>query len=552
MLLVWAAALWNFGPRLLVLVVSADTILGMVVFGAVSLMLVLFWLASAYVLCTVIFSFTSPHCVHRNTKFKNSSIALLYTTCDDFQVQAASSCIKQDYPNYRVFILDDSTNEDIRREVDLFCESHRETTTLVRRGTNNRFKAGNINYALGTVASDYELFALADADEYLPPEFLRVACQHLQCTDVAFAQANHVPNPAQPSRFASDLAPTIRALWDVFFRSKNRFGFVACLGHGALVRKSAWDLVGGFPEVVTEDYAFSAALAVCGQRGVYMPNLICGEDFPPNYAAFKRRQEKYIVGSAQSMLRYGWRLLGASRLSLVEKVDFFLWSVPLHIPALCLVYLVASLLGAAIASSHWRMTAIEFGGFSWVSPPMFLGSRPVGVPLDWDFQVFSAACSVTPALACLVVSIRHERRFFRLLAASMVPYLSVMVAACRGILRLVFTGVAHFIPTGRRAVGSETVKGRASRSLRILEILLGVVLSVASVAWLNAGLFGISCSIWIGTYIEAFGWQTRTSRQLCFVAFACVLLQCVLILGQPLFSLLTFAHFTTPLGQLHP
>jgi cellulose synthase/poly-beta-1,6-N-acetylglucosamine synthase-like glycosyltransferase len=543
---------WGFGSRVLLLFANAESVFGAVVFAIVCLLLVFFWLAGAYLLCTVLFSFLPVHEAPRLPTRTQPSVALLYTTCDDFQADAASSCLGQDYPNYHLFILDDGEDEDVRRELDSFCVLHRESTTLVRRGTREHFKAGNVNHALRTVASAYEFFALVDADEHLPQNFLRRACDELQRTGCAFAQANHAPNHDQPSRFARDLAPTMRALWDVFCRPKNRFGFVACLGHGVVIRRRSWEAVGGFPEVVTEDYAFSAALAGLGQRGTFLPSLVCGEDFPPNYPAFKRRQEKYVVGATQSIVRYGWRVLRAPGLSLVEKIDFFLWSVPLYIPVVCLAYLLISLVAAAFAQSHWRIFTLEFGRYSWASPPLFLGSRPVGALLDWDFQIFSAAWALAPALACLVVSIRYERQFLRLLAASMTPYMSVMVVAWRGILRLVLTGAAHFVPTGLRPGSSTPKRSRVWSPLHASEILLGVLLSVASLVWLNAALFGISSSIWVGTSLDVFGWESRANRLLCFAAFACVVLQCALVLAQPAFSWLALPIPVKTLGRLYP
>ena len=38
------------------------------------------------------------------------AVALLYTTCNDFVEQSLLSCLRQDYRNFSLYILDDSSD----------------------------------------------------------------------------------------------------------------------------------------------------------------------------------------------------------------------------------------------------------------------------------------------------------------------------------------------------------------------------------------------------------------------------------------------------------
>src|SRR5690606_31760798 len=102
---------------------------------------------------------------------EHPAVALLYTTCNDFAPVSVLSCVQQRYPNYRVYILDDSTDASSAARIDVFAAPRRDQLTFVRRADRRACMAGNLNHALATVARE-PLFALVDADDILPPDFL--------------------------------------------------------------------------------------------------------------------------------------------------------------------------------------------------------------------------------------------------------------------------------------------------------------------------------------------------------------------------------------------
>ena len=59
-------------------------------------------------------------------------IAILYVTMNDFQIEAATSCVSQDYDDFRLFVLDDSTEKEIMAEVDRFKEQYEDKVTVIR------------------------------------------------------------------------------------------------------------------------------------------------------------------------------------------------------------------------------------------------------------------------------------------------------------------------------------------------------------------------------------------------------------------------------------
>ncbi len=96
------------------------------------------------------------------------AVAILYTSCNDFVEASADSCVAQDYPNFTVYILDDSSSPEFEQRIDIVAAQYPERVRVVRRGDRSGYKPGNINYGLTHAATQESVFALVDADELLP------------------------------------------------------------------------------------------------------------------------------------------------------------------------------------------------------------------------------------------------------------------------------------------------------------------------------------------------------------------------------------------------
>jgi cellulose synthase/poly-beta-1,6-N-acetylglucosamine synthase-like glycosyltransferase len=99
-------------------------------------------------------------------------VAFLYCTHNDFDEDAATSCLRLDYPCFHVYVLDDSTDPAYVKRINIFTHQHPTRVTIVRRRCRQGFKAGNLNHALRGPASQEPFFAIVDADEILPSDFL--------------------------------------------------------------------------------------------------------------------------------------------------------------------------------------------------------------------------------------------------------------------------------------------------------------------------------------------------------------------------------------------
>ena len=125
-------------------------------------------------------------------------------------------------------------------------------------------------------------FAIVDADEMLPRDFLSRMLPSFDVDDqIGFVQANHRYLNNKTSAFASAMSEHADLHWGLFLPARNKYGFVMFYGHGAVIRKRVWEKVGGFPEIVSEDIAFTTKIRELGFYGVFLKDVVAGEAFSP-------------------------------------------------------------------------------------------------------------------------------------------------------------------------------------------------------------------------------------------------------------------------------
>ncbi|MCA9399776.1 MAG: glycosyltransferase, partial [Candidatus Omnitrophica bacterium] len=309
LVVLWSACLLYFNPRLLALLSTATDVFSAGAVIIFTLCLDFFWLYMLYhvlmitVSCWVRWKHPSQNLVPVETIVP---VAILYPTRNDFRPVSAMSCLNLDYPDFHVFILDDSTDKEFRKNIDEWARTHTDKVTVIRREDKSGYKAGNLNHALETIGKDYPYFAICDADGILPRDFLTGLLPFLQDKRVAYVQALQKGNPDQPEFFGQVLNFMIEAHYRYYVEAKNYFGFVMFYGHGGLLKTSVWQEAGGFPEIASEDLAYSARARALGYRGVYTDTVICLEDFPPGLPQLRKRSEKWIRGTSEFVKKFFW------------------------------------------------------------------------------------------------------------------------------------------------------------------------------------------------------------------------------------------------------
>lgn len=470
-------------------------------------------------------------------------VALLYTTCNDFVEKSALSCVNQHYPEFTVYILDDSSNPAHRAQVDRFAARHPGRVRVVRRPDRRGFKAGNINNALERVALE-PLFALADADEILPPDFLiRLVPRLVEDPRCGFVQAGHRHNPAAPSPFSASLGRGIDSHWRWYQPLRNRYGFVMLLGHGALLRRTAWQAVGGFPEIVSEDLAFALRIREHGFRGQFAEDVVCYEDFPDSMRAFRVRHMKWTRGTCEFLVKEMGRALRSPRIPLVEKLDVLFPTLNLPLSLLYFLFILdANLLLPALFGETRAMT-LAAGASRWTVPFTLLDARflPIMTP---DFYAITLLTLLAPVLCFILDMWRTPVKLLRFLGHSTAAYGTLGPLSSVGVLLYLITGKAVFHVTADRGTGiaaalcPATRFARARASLRKLlagshpdhlavqgfEIVCGIAFGVICLATFQISFFGLSVGFILLPVLHHGRWNHPLLRPLVYLPFAFILL----------------------------
>jgi len=293
--------------------------------------------------------------VPRRARDTEPRVVLVYCTCDDFSADSLLRSMRQEYGNFEVVILDDSSQPEYLAEIDAFGAEH--GVRVVRRADRSGFKAGNLNNYLGTAEFDY--FVILDSDEIIPPTYLRRALDYFaHYPNAGIVQANHVATRNR-NAFMRMFSIGVDSHWIAYQSVKDRHGFLSLLGHGAMVSHECYTAAGGFPHVVAEDLCFSIAARDAGYFTVFAPDVVCEEEYPVDYLAFKKRHSKWTQGNMEFIKRYTGVIL-RSRMTWFEKLDIVLFTYNLPLTAVFSVYvaihvIVLPLLGYRIDYPLWLL-----------------------------------------------------------------------------------------------------------------------------------------------------------------------------------------------------
>lgn len=528
--MLWLICIAVYGSRMFNAVVAESSVEGKIILSALGVIFLFFWLLGSYYTVILILSFfpEKKSFCGSETPNQNIPIAVLYPTCDDFQPESVLSCINQNYNNCHVFLLDDSNSDEFRDAVNKFHHSFREKTTIIRRNERSGFKAGNLNHALNQISEEYPYFVVVDADEKLPPDFIDRTLGVITNSEYDFVQANHRPNELQASSFSRDLSSTIIPFWQIHCSLRNRNGLVIFVGHGALIKTAAWKKAGGFPELITEDLAFSLELRCLGLKGYFLEDLICKEDFPENYMSFRKQQERYITGTTQVLHKYLIRVFRNKQISIIEKIDFVLWCLPLYVPALVFLILLFGGFGLFMVFGSWQKLEFTFQGNIY---PLFT-VRKINLSLDGlnttDFKLFSIICSLSPIFASIFLGIRKKLNATRLILFSTVPYMSLMFVSWKSLISYFLFRRVSFAPTRGQSLNKE-LKNKLNIFI-VSELIVAVFLCVVSILSLNLGYFAVSGCLIIGVLLLYIKWESVFLRFASVCCFIFILLQMLISL----------------------
>ena len=226
------------------------------------------------------------------------TVALLYVTCNDYIPELVEKLDQQTYNNFNVFILDDSDDKKIQQEIDKY------KFKVIRRGTREGAKAGNLNNWIQLFGSKYKYFLVVDADSLLPNNCLENMikyAEHPQNNKVVLFQSKLKiwnQNNSFP-RIMSSLNSLQIYIWERILNRTN----MTPLGNNCLYRTDVLYNIGGFIEdFAAEDLATGIKLIENGYQ-CKLIDVVSYESTPESIKIYSKRSIRWASQTLEVILK---------------------------------------------------------------------------------------------------------------------------------------------------------------------------------------------------------------------------------------------------------
>ncbi len=205
------------------------------------------------------------------------------------------SAVNLDYAQKKVYLVDDSTNEDLRRGIQDLAE--RYGCVYVHRGNRRGYKAGAINDLMKTLSQKY--MAVFDADQKPVHNFLTQTIPFLEEDPrLAFIQTPQFYHNTENSPVAFGAAHQQAVFYEYICEGKSVSDAMFSCGSNVVYRTEALRSIGGFDEKsVTEDFATAFRLHLKRWRSLYYNHVYVYGLGPENLSSYFTQQMRWALGT---------------------------------------------------------------------------------------------------------------------------------------------------------------------------------------------------------------------------------------------------------------
>jgi cellulose synthase (UDP-forming) len=211
------------------------------------------------------------------------------------------SVAKIDYPNYKVYVLDDKGSQEVEAMAKEFNFNY-----FSRPNKGEMKKAGNLKYAFDRTNGEY--MVIFDADFAPLPEFINETVPYLiQDPKIGILQT---PQYFEVHPKVSDkcwLEYGAGAIQEDFYRliqvSRDSLSGAICVGTCAVYRREALNLIGGTHQIEhSEDVWTGIRINEVGYTVRYNPYILAEGFCPDDSEAFFKQQYRWCKGSMSLMV----------------------------------------------------------------------------------------------------------------------------------------------------------------------------------------------------------------------------------------------------------
>lgn len=222
------------------------------------------------------------------------------------------------YPKEKlsIYLLDDSSDAKIAKGLKRVAAKHH--INYLHRDERKGFKAGALNNLLKR--SNGEFLCVFDSDEKLVNRnFLMDLLPYFQDKSLSYIQTE---KRYSKGNFFSDSVDIFDAFFFKFIQPARALNNTAVFaGSCGLIRRSALDEIGGFPEYVIEDTFFSFESDMHNYKSLYMPKVYALGRPIKTFTDLVRQQWRYNYGDTQ-FIGYFFKRKGFTKGSPLSNMDY--------------------------------------------------------------------------------------------------------------------------------------------------------------------------------------------------------------------------------------
>ena len=238
-----------------------------------------------------------------------------------------------DYPRdqLQIQVLDDSTDccHQIARRRCAFWQAQGVDIQYLHREDRHGFKAGALQDAMATATGRF--IAIFDADFVPPAQFIRRTIDYFTARSVGMVQARWGHLNRTDSLLTRLQGLFLDGHFVIEHTARNRsHRWMNFNGTAGIWRRESIEDAGGWQhDTLTEDVDLSYRCQLAGWRFVYLPDLTCPAELPPEMNAFKAQQYRWTKGSIQTAIKLLPNLLRAPVPVWVKTEAFFHLTCPM-------------------------------------------------------------------------------------------------------------------------------------------------------------------------------------------------------------------------------
>jgi len=236
-----------------------------------------------------------------------------------------NSAVSLTYPRdkLQIQVLDDSVDETtpLAQSRIAYHRARGVEIELIHRHSRADFKAGALRE--GMKSAKGEFIALFDAD-FLPPQdfLLKTVPLFLLRHRLGFIQTRwgHINNAYSSLTRAQTIA--LDGHFVVEQTARQRSGlFINFNGAAGVWRKECIEDAGGWQgDTLCEDMDLSYRAQLAGWEPLFLPEVVCPAEIPPQIHAFKRQQSRWARGSIRCALKL-WRPILRAPMSAFKRLQ---------------------------------------------------------------------------------------------------------------------------------------------------------------------------------------------------------------------------------------